>query len=48
MIPSKNYASKNSKFDPERLSFFIVIAFFTIFAVIVIVELIYKDFDDVY
>ena len=29
--------------DPERLSFFIVIAFFSIFAVIVLVELYYHE-----
>ena len=45
LLPSKNHVTKNSKFDPERLSFFIVIAFFSIFAVIVVVELLYKDFD---
>ena len=38
-------ANKKGKFDPERLSFFIVVTFFAIFAVIVIVELIYKDFE---
>ena len=37
---------KSSKFDPERLSFFIVIAFFTIFTVIVIVELLFKDMEE--
>ena len=45
LLPSRNHVTKNSKFDPERLSFFIVIAFFSIFAVIVVVELLYKDFD---
>ena len=39
-------ANKKGKFDPERLSFFIVVTFFAIFAVIVIVELIYKDFEE--
>lgn len=42
-LPTK--ITKNKKFDPERLSFYIVIAFFSIFAVIVIMELMYKDFD---
>ena len=31
------------KFDAEKLSFFIVIAFFSIFAVIVLVELFFKE-----
>ena len=42
-LPTKT--TKNKKFDPERLSFYIVIAFFSIFAVIVIMELLYKDFE---
>ena len=39
-------ANKKGKFDPERLSFFIVVTFFSIFAVIVIIELLYKDFEE--
>ena len=42
-LPMKKF-SKGS-FDAEKLSFFIVIAFFSIFALIVFVELYFKDRD---
>ena len=40
-LPSKK--NPRGAFDPEKLSFFIVIAFFSVFAVIFLVELYYKE-----
>ena len=40
-LPMKKFSK--SKFDAEKLSFFIVIAFFSIFAIIVLVELYFKE-----
>lgn len=40
-MPSKK--NPRGAFDPEKLSFFIVIAFFSVFAVIFLVELYYKE-----
>lgn len=40
-LPMKKF--NKGKFDAEKLSFFIVIAFFSIFAVIVLVELFFKE-----
>ena len=40
-LPSKKIAG--GKFDPERLSFMAVIAFLSLFAVIFLVELYYKE-----
>jgi len=42
-LPVKRFSK--SSFDAEKLSFFIVIAFFSIFAIIVFVELFFKDRD---
>ncbi len=40
-LPTKKIAG--GKFDPERLSFMAVIAFLSLFAVIFLVELYYKE-----
>ena len=40
-LPSKK--NPRGAFDPEKLSFFIVIAFFSVFAVIILVELYYQE-----
>ena len=48
MLKLPKRAFKKNAIDPERLSFYIVIAFFVIFAIIMIFELFFKEKEEEY